>query len=163
VYAFPRFKGESYLNRVVSELETIAKFFKYLYNDALCFVTLSGGKQLSFEYTINFGLISDQNGMVTLSAKDYSSKIKLYYNKPVNINTTCLSEYASYPIKLDNLTAEYRDYTVNEANQSKCANVSGTEVIEATLVGEKVFLEFDSSVSVDDRILLLIKSMKLQS
>jgi hypothetical protein len=62
VYTFPRFKGESYLNRVVSELETIAKFFKYLYNDALCFVTLSGGKQLSFEYTINFGLISDQNG-----------------------------------------------------------------------------------------------------
>ena len=163
VYTFPSSKGESYLNLVVSELEIIVKSFKYLYHDAPYFVTLPGGKQLSFEYTINFELISDQDGMVTLSAKDYSLEIKLYYNKPVNINTTCLSEYAKYPIKLDNLTAEYRGYTVNEANQSQCANVSGTEVIEVTLGGEKVFLEFNSSVSVDDRILLLIKSMRLQS
>jgi len=162
VYTFPSSKGESYLNRVVSELETIAKSFKYLYNDAPYFVTLPSGKQLSFEYTINFELVSDQDGMVTLSAKDYSLEIKLYYNKPVSINTTCLSEHARYPIKLDNLTVEYRGYTVNEANQSQCANVSGTEVIEATLGGEKVFLEFDS-FSVDDRILLLVKSMKLQS
>jgi hypothetical protein len=162
VYTFPSSKGEPYLNRVVSELETIAKSFKYLYNDAPYVVTLPGGKQLSFEYTINFKLISDQDGMVTLSAKDYSLEIKLYYNKPVNINTTCLSEYARYPIKLDNLTAEYRGYRVNEANQSQCANVSETEVIEVTLGGEKVFLEFDSFL-VDDRILLLVKSMKLQS
>jgi|GEM_PF-1454241 hypothetical protein len=161
VYTFPSSKGEPYLNRVVSELETIAKSFKYLYN-APYFVTLPSGKQLSFEYTINFELVSNQDGMVTLSAKDYSLEIKLYYNKPVNINTTCLSEYARYPIKLDNLTAEYRGYTVNEANQSQCANVSGTEVIELTLGGEKVFLEFNFSVSVDDRILLLVKSMKLQ-
>jgi hypothetical protein len=162
MYTFPRSKGESYLNQVVSELETIAKSFKYLYHDAPYFVTLPGGKKLSFEYTVNFELISDQDGMVTLSAKDYSSKIKFYYNKPVNINTTCLSEYVRYPIKLDNLTAEYRAYTVNEVNQSQCSNVSGTEVIEVALDGEKVFLEFNSSVLVDDRILLLIKSMKLQ-
>jgi len=162
VYTFPSSKGEPYLNRVVSELETIAKSFKYLYNDAPYFVTLPSGKQLSFEYTINFELVSDQDGMVTLSSKDYSLEIKLYYNKPVSINTTCLSEHARYPIKLDNLTVEYRGYTVNEANQSQCANVSGTEVIEVTLGGEKVFLEFDS-FSVDDRILLLVKSMKLQS
>jgi len=163
VYTFPSSKGGSYLNRVVSELETIAKSFKYLYNDAPYFVTLPSGKQLSFEYTINFELVSNQDGMVTLSAKDYSLEIKLYYNKPVNINTTCLSEYVRHPIKLDNLTAEYRGYRVNEANQSQCANVSGTEVIEVTLGGEKVFLEFNFSVSIDDRILLLIKSMKLQS
>jgi hypothetical protein len=134
VYTFPRSKGESYLNLVVSELETIAKSFKYLYNDAPYFVILPSGKQLSFEYTINFELVSDQDGMVTLSAKDYSLEIKLYYNN-----------------------------TVNEANQSQCANVSGTEVIEVTLGGEKVFLEFNLSVSIDDRILLLVNSMKLQS
>jgi len=161
-YIFPSSKGESYLNQVVSELENIAKSFKYLYTDPYT-VKLSSGKKLTFKYTINFKLTSDQNGIVTLSDKDYDSKVKLYYIKPVDINTTCLSESVKYPIKFDGLTAEYRLYENNKTNVPQCTNVSGVETIEVSLNGEKIFLEFNSSFSVDDRILLLVKSMEIQS
>jgi len=162
VYSFPAPKGKTYIPQVVSELETIANSFKYLYSD-LYTVRLTSGKKLTFTYPINFDLISDTDGIISFKAKDYDLNVRLYYNKPFTIDTKCLSIFQKVSFKFENITGEYRGYTENETNKSQCANVSGTEVIEANLGGEKVFLEFSSPVSVDDRILLLIKSMKIRS
>ncbi len=162
VYSFPVSKGESYLNQVFSELETIAKSFNYLYNDPYS-VKLPSGKKLSFEYTTNFKVTSDQDGVVVLTADDYNLAVKVYYGKPVVVNTNCLSESAKYPIKFDGLTAEYRIYENSKTNIPQCTNVNDVEIIEASVNGEKVFLEFNLPISVDDRILFLVKSIKIQS
>ena len=165
VYSFPYSKEKTYLSQVVTELETIAKSFKYL-NGSPYSVTLASGRRLSVQPLVNWRLVGTGEGTVTWKTMDrrVDNIITLHYLKEPAIIQECPGTNNWSSVTLDKAQIDYLVFFEKTAG-SKCQDV---HIMKISLDKEVVYLELraeDKSVvvNIEDSVLLPVKSLKLES
>jgi len=163
VYSFPYSKEKTYLSQVVTELETIAKSFKYL-NGSPYSVILASGRRLSVQPLANWRLVTTGEGTVTWKTMDRRADniITLHYLKEPAIIQECPGTNNWSSVTLDKTLIDYLVF-VEETAGSKC---QGVHMMKISLDKEVVYLELraeDESVDMEDSVFLLVKSLKLES